>query len=97
MSHCIQKWLPGALNSSIVAGICGTPGSNATLLNQPKGLTFDKYGNMYVVDGNNVNSSRVIMFGPNSMVGIPVVTSGLNLPESVALDTNLNCTWLTQQ
>ena len=88
-SHCIMKWLPGASSGSTVAGTCGTPGSNGTLFNTPKWVTFDKYDNMYVVDGSG-NSSRITMFYPNSMVGIPIVIGGLSSPQSIAVDTNLN-------
>jgi hypothetical protein len=43
---------------------------------------------MYVLD--SVNSRRVIMFCPNSLIGIPIVTAGLNNPLSIAIDMHLN-------
>jgi hypothetical protein len=88
-ANCIMKWLPGASCGSTVAGTCGTSGSNGTLFNTPKWVTFDKYDNMYVVDGSD-NSSRITLFYPNSMVGIPIVTGGLSSPQSIAVDTNLS-------
>lgn len=87
-SHCITKWLPGSSSGIVAAGTCGISGSNETLLTSPKCVTFDKYGNMYVIDG--VNGGRVLMYCPNSLIGIPIVTSGLNNPISIAVDTNLN-------
>jgi hypothetical protein len=57
-------------------------------LNVPKCVTFDKYENMYVID--QVNNGRVIMFYPNSLIGIPIITSGLSNPISIAVDTQLN-------
>ena len=88
-AHCIVKWTASALSSTTAAGTCGISGSNETLLNSPKWVTFDKYGNMYVVDGPG-NSSRIIVFYPNSMIGTPIVTRGLNSAQSIAVDTNLN-------
>jgi hypothetical protein len=87
-SHCITKWLPGSTNGTVVAGTCGISGSNTTLLNNPTCVTFDKYGNMYVVD--YVNHGRVMIFPPNSSIGIPIITSGFSLAYSVAVDTHLN-------
>ena len=87
-SHCVTKWTPGSSSGEVAAGTCGTSGSNETLLSTPLCVTFDKYGNMYVAD--RVNNGRVIMFCPNSAVGIPIITSGLNNPISIALDTHLN-------
>jgi hypothetical protein len=83
-SHCITKWLLESSSGIIVAGRCGISGSTDTLLTRPTCVTFDKYRNMYVIDG------RVLMFCPNSLIGIPIVTSGINNPISIAIDTHLN-------
>ena len=87
-AHCIMKWVPGASTGITVAGTCGGSGTNATLLNVPKSVTFDKYGNMYVADLSN--GGRIISFSPNSLIGIPIITSGLNNPMGVAVDEDLN-------
>ena len=87
-ANCIVKWLPGAPNGSTVAGTCGVSGTNATLLNVPKSVTFDKYGNMYVADQGSVG--RIITFPPGSMIGRPIITSGLSNPMAVAVDNDLN-------
>ena len=86
--HCIVRWVSGDLNGSTVAGTCGISGTNATLLTQPRSVTFDKYGNMYVADGGS--SGRVISFPLNSPIGRPIVTSGLNTPMAVAFDKDFN-------
>ena len=87
-AHCIVKWLPGASSGTTVAGTCGVSGNNATLLTVPKSVTLDKYGNMYVADLSN--GGRIISFSPNSLIGIPIITSGLNNPMGVAVDEDLN-------
>ncbi|CAF1330345.1 unnamed protein product, partial [Didymodactylos carnosus] len=93
--NSISKWILNSSNGTTIAGISGTPGSNSTLLNNPRGIIFDHYGNLYVADtGNN----RIQMFYPNSTHGITIVgntTAGnssslLNNPRSIAFDTNLN-------
>ncbi|CAF3657643.1 unnamed protein product, partial [Rotaria sp. Silwood1] len=61
-------------------------------LAKPKGMVFDPYGNLYVVDSDN---DRVVMYCANSAVGIVVVggsstTPDLDKPTAVALDSNLN-------
>ena len=87
-ANCIVKWVPGASNGSTVAGTCGIIGANSTLLNSPKSVTFDKYGNMYVADLSN--GGRIITFPPGSMIGRPIITSGLSNPMAVAVDKDLN-------
>ena len=86
--HCIMKWIVGNSLGQVVAGVCGVAGSNESLLNSPKCVTFDKYQNMYVIDG--VNGGRILMFCPNSVIGTILVNSGLNNPISIAVDMNLN-------
>ncbi|CAF0907253.1 unnamed protein product [Adineta ricciae] len=76
--HCVTKWLPGSSYGITVAGVCGQSGTNETLLTSPKCVTFDKYEYMYVVDG--VGGGRILMFLPNSLVAIPIITNGLNNP-----------------
>ena len=87
-AHCIVKWVPGAATGSTVAGTCGVSGTNTTLLMSPRSVTFDIYGNMYVADGGS--SGRVISFPPDSPIGRPIITSGLNNPFAVALDKDFN-------
>ncbi|UJR18592.1 hypothetical protein I4U23_005499 [Adineta vaga] len=89
-AHCIVKWRPGDISGTAIAGVCGSPGTNETLLYLPKGLIFDRYGNMYVADGNNVNNSRITMFCPNSKIGIPIITIGLSSPQNIVIDSNFS-------
>ena len=86
--HCIVRWLSGASSGSTVAGTCGVSGNNATLLSTPKSVTFDRYGNMYVADQSG--GGRIVSFPPDSLIGIPIITSGLSNAMSVAVDKDLN-------
>lgn len=87
-SHCITKWSSGDIIGVTVAGTCGISGTNETLLTVPLDVTFDRFENMYVTD--RANDGRVVMFPPNSPIGIPIITTGLNNPMSIAVDTHLN-------
>ena len=83
----IQKWTSGASTGTTVAGHSGgNSGSNSAKLDYPTGLTFDKNGDMYVVDQLN---NRVQKFSPPSSSGA-TVANGLDKPTSVAVDDNLN-------
>ena len=86
--HCIMKWIVGNSSGEVIAGKCGLAGTNESLLTSPTCVTLDKYQNMYVID--RVNSGRILMFCPNSAIGIVLVNNGLNNPISIAVDMNLN-------
>ena len=63
---------------------------NATTstLSSPRGLQYDIYNNLYVVDRGN---KRIVMYCPNATVGrVAVADSTLNQPYDVAFDSNLN-------
>jgi hypothetical protein len=93
----VVRWALGASSWTLVAGsIDGINGNTSTLLDNPIGLTFDPWGNMYVADTNN---HRVQFFLPNQLEGITIVgmtgiagnsSTLLDTPYSVALDTELN-------
>ena len=52
-NHRIMMWVPGASSGTVIAGISGVPGSTATTLKYPNGITFDANKNLYVADSNN--------------------------------------------
>ncbi|CAF2847149.1 unnamed protein product [Rotaria sp. Silwood2] len=86
----IYSWTNGAASSP--ATIYQVNDTSKNTLNKPRGMTFDKYGNMYVADRDN---DRVVMYCANSTVGIVLVDDSttspkLDKPVAVALDSNLN-------
>ncbi|CAF4314828.1 unnamed protein product [Rotaria sp. Silwood2] len=92
----IQKWIIGASNGTTVTGNSnGNAGSNSFQLDHPTGITFDKYGYMYVADYDN---HRVQRYAPNSSNGTTVAgtgspnvaTTNLNQPTAIIVDDELN-------
>ena len=93
--HTVMKWAPGATSGTVIAGSPGVAGSNATLLNNPIGITLDTYLNMYVVDNAN---NRVQMFCQNNLTAITIAGDGslgnnatqLHGPRGIAFDSQMN-------
>ena len=48
----IMRWSKGATQGSVIVGGNGR-GSQSNQLNSPMGLSFDRHGNLYVVDYGN--------------------------------------------
>ncbi|CAF3237730.1 unnamed protein product [Rotaria sp. Silwood2] len=57
LNNRIMRWPKGAKQGSIVIGGNGK-GSNSNQLNYPIGLSFDRHGNLYVVDSDNSRIQR---------------------------------------
>jgi DNA-binding beta-propeller fold protein YncE len=49
----IMRWVKGATEGSVIVGGKGEGGRQSDQLNGPIGLSFDRYGNLYVVDRGN--------------------------------------------
>ncbi|CAF1509914.1 unnamed protein product [Adineta steineri] len=94
-AHTVMKWLPGASNGTVIAGVAGVSGSNATLLNSPRDIKLDAYLNIYVVDYNN---NRTQLFCRNNSNGITITGNGapgnaattLSGPRGIAFDSSMN-------
>ncbi|CAF1264340.1 unnamed protein product [Adineta steineri] len=53
-NHRIQFFLPGQSEATTIAGVSGSPGTSATQLKSPFGVTLNSQFNLYVADtGNN--------------------------------------------
>ncbi|CAF3438186.1 unnamed protein product, partial [Rotaria socialis] len=50
--HRVMSWTKGATQGTVVVGGNG-PGAGANQFYFPIGLSFDRHGNLYVVDCNN--------------------------------------------
>ncbi|CAF4343683.1 unnamed protein product, partial [Rotaria sordida] len=48
----IMRWIKGATQGAVIIGGKGE-GEESNQLNGPVGLSFDRYGNLYVVDNEN--------------------------------------------
>jgi DNA-binding beta-propeller fold protein YncE len=48
----IMRWVKGATQGSVIVGGNGV-GGQSNQLNGPIGLSFDRHGNLYVVDNGN--------------------------------------------
>ena len=88
----IMKWHIGDTNGTVIAGVSGVSGSNATLLNSPYGIILDQWKNLYVADYSN---SRIQLFCNGSSTGITIAgigTGGSTLlgPVDVKLDSQMN-------
>ena len=95
-SHSVTQWQIGMYGTkSVYAGIPGRPGDDPAQLSSPEGITFDKYGNLYIADCQN---NRIQMFCPNSIDGITIAGTGqmgnasneFYYPHDVAFDSELN-------
>lgn len=70
-----------------VAGESSVAGSLSYQLSSPTSITFDQYGNMYVLDtGNN----RIQRWVPSATYGITVVSGSMNTPYGLKLDLSGN-------
>lgn len=92
-SHSIVEWIKDdSTGHRIVAGMPGSPGSDSTRLNNPKGIILDHDQNLYVADSENDRIQRFCLY---STKGITIAGEGargtqLNEPSDIAFDTALN-------
>ncbi|CAF2109237.1 unnamed protein product, partial [Rotaria magnacalcarata] len=52
VNNRVMRWTQGATQGTVIAGGNGR-GAGANQLNVPTGLSFDRHGNLYVVDAGN--------------------------------------------
>ncbi|CAF1116879.1 unnamed protein product [Rotaria sordida] len=83
-NHRIQKWLPGAVVGTTVAGQSGTAGSWSYQLNFPTHVMMDQYGYLYIMDANNM---RIQKWFPGATFGITVLSSNtMSDPRGIRFD-----------
>ncbi|CAF1112146.1 unnamed protein product [Rotaria sordida] len=96
-SNTVVRWVLGDSNWTLLAGGSnGLSGNTSTLLRNPRDVTLDPMGNMYILDRSN---HRVQLYMAGESVGKTIAgVSGiygndsnlLNTPRSVELDSQLN-------
>jgi DNA-binding beta-propeller fold protein YncE len=77
----------GAINATTVAGQNGVAGSWSYQFNTPTSVTFDEYGNMYIMDSGN---NRIQRWWPGSTYGVTVASGSLYNPRGLAFDPSGN-------
>ncbi|CAF1377787.1 unnamed protein product [Adineta ricciae] len=70
--HSVIRWTSNTFSGIFVAGISDVPGSNSTLLRNPRGIRIDHNLNIFVADAGN---HRIQMFCAGSQTGITVADS----------------------
>lgn len=95
LAHNVVRWTIGASTGTVIAGSSsGASGSTSQLLYEPKDVTMDSQGNLYVADYRN-NRVQFFRAGQTNATTIAGMSSGtineqLNGPFSIALDSKLN-------
>ena len=74
----------GSSNGATVAGQVGVAGSWSYQFSSPTAVTFDQYGNMYVMDSGN---NRLQRWWPGSTYGVTVASASMSNPRGMRLDS----------
>ena len=84
-SDAVYLWTFNASSASVTLTAVN---SSTSILKDPRGLQYDIYNNLYVVDRGN---KRVVMYCPNATIGrVAVASSTFDKPYDVAFDSDLN-------
>ncbi len=86
-SDRLQCFYVGGSAGSTVAGQTGVPGGWSYQFSSPTSITFDQYGNMYVMDSGN---NRIQRWWSGSTYGVTVVAAGFSNPRGIAFDSSGN-------
>ncbi|CAF4109536.1 unnamed protein product [Rotaria magnacalcarata] len=82
-NHRVQKWTPGSVNATTLAGESGVAGAWSYQFNLPTDITFDQYNNMYIMDSGN---DRIQRWWPGSTYGVTVAAAVLSNSKGIAFD-----------
>ena len=76
-----------AVNGTTIAGETGVAGAWSYQFNFPTAITFDQFGNMFVMDSGN---NRIQRWSPLSTYGVTVASGALSNPRGMSLDISGN-------
>ena len=95
-SHNVVRWVLGANNWTLIAGVTGSPGTSSTMLSNPLSVALDYMGNVYIADTAN-HRIQLFLAGQSNGTTIAGVTGSagngpnqLNGPYWAILDDQLN-------
>ena len=72
------------MNGTRVAGETGVAGSWSYQFSSPTAITFDQFGNMFIMDSGN---DRVQRWNPSSTYGVTVAKASLSNAPGFSFDT----------
>lgn len=76
-----------AVNGTAIAGETGVAGAWSYQFNFPTAITFDQFGNMFVMDSGN---NRIQRWSPSSTYGVTVASGAMSNPRGMSFDTSGN-------
>ncbi|CAF4497214.1 unnamed protein product [Rotaria sp. Silwood2] len=86
-NHRLQYWELNAVVGVTVAGQSGVAGAFSNQFNLPTAITFDQFGNLYVLDSGN---DRIQQWVPGSTFGVTVASVAMGIPKGMAFDPSGN-------
>ena len=82
LEHRIES--SDAVNGTVVAGESGVAGAWSYQFSSPTSITFDQFGNMYIMDSGN---NRIQRWAPLSTYGVTVASASMSNPRGLVFDT----------
>ena len=84
-SHSRNLWnASDAVNGTLIAGETGVAGAWSYQFSSPTAITFDQFGNMFIMDAGN---NRIQKWIPGSTYGITVASASMSNPRGFSFDT----------
>ena len=72
------------MNGTVVAGETSVAGSWSYQFNLPTSITFDRFGNMFIMDSGN---NRIQRWSPSATYGVTIASGALSNPRGLSFDT----------
>ena len=72
------------MNGTLIAGETGVAGSWSYQFSSPTAITFDQFGNMFIMDAGN---DRIQRWNPSATYGVTVASAALSNGRGMSFDT----------